>query len=106
MSVEKVSLIDLSFDLNEDQWSQIVLTIRDYLSLDSFDAWIFDPSLDMLCSLFEVVPAIRSPLLSSVEGFADILDFDEVSQTGQSWTHEILLHKLPAFGAAEAGLLH
>jgi len=62
MTIEKVSFIDLSFNLNKNKWSEILFPIGNNLRFKSFNSSSFNPFLNMNGSLFEFGPSYCVPL--------------------------------------------
>ena len=80
VAIEQECLINRSWDLDEDQRSQVFLSVRDDFNGESLDAYVFNPFLDVFCSFDQVIPTILLPIFLWVIGLAHVFNFDEFHQ--------------------------
>ena len=103
VSVKEICLIDIPFDLNKDDWSQILLDVGDDFGWETLHSRRLDPRIDVVGGVDALLPSELLPLLLTVEPFAHIVDLDVVDEGGQCRFCELLLDKSLAFLRVKTG---
>ena len=80
VTVKEVSLVDVAFDLDEDDRSEILLEVGDDFRVKALYPCGLNPGVDVVRGLDALGPSDLFPLLGAVEALTHILNFDVVDQ--------------------------